>query len=358
MSFTWYKTFPDYPDHHPDYWRIRLIFHIFLLATVSFALLSVINLFVFKAYTLAVMDGVGCLIVLALYGLFRRLANVAVVAVLLACGIAGVMLAFILLVEGRNYSVIWATVIPPVTFFLAGRRVGTTLSIIVFVACVYTVYLQLQHNPAFTINTGALLNVIEASIVHILLFRFYEGTRYFAFQQAIEREQQLIKISQTDTLTGIYNRNKFAKEYASRLASGAEPYCLAVIDIDHFKLVNDTYGHAKGDAILVAFAQRLMQNLRGGDVLARWGGEEFVILISNTTRHDAKTIVERWKQAVSDAPFDEIPVTFSAGITVCDRLQSLDSAFKQADNALYTAKQNGRNRVSLYRDSPIIVVRK
>ena len=125
-----------------------------------------------------------------------------------------------------------------------------------------------------------------------------------------------------------------------------------ILDIDHFKSVNDTFGHDAGDEILRAFAARVKAVIRGVDVLCRLGGEEFIIVMPNTDIEVAAKVAERIRQTVGELPFSvgesgkQIPVTVSIGIADRRQAREADSLLKRADRALYRSKALGRNRVS------------
>jgi len=163
--------------------------------------------------------------------------------------------------------------------------------------------------------------------------------------------QRLGMLSVTDSLTGVFNRRHFDAALASACLDAArhgDLTALLLIDVDHFKAVNDQYGHRRGDEILKAVANRLASTLRAGDTLARWGGEEFVILLPRTSEHGAAVLAERVRSSVAGAPFadqdDKIQVTISVGMAAgkgCDPEQLMS----RADKALYLAKAAGRNAV-------------
>ncbi len=164
-------------------------------------------------------------------------------------------------------------------------------------------------------------------------------------------EEELVKLSVTDPLTEIANRRYFYIQAEQIFNRTQAPNMLAILmlDIDHFKLINDRLGHAAGDSILRQLAERLNQNLRPTDILARYGGEEFVILLPRTPSYEAELIAKRLSQAMNEMPFhvgrDSVSVTISIGVAeLTDDIENLDTLMHHADEAMYQAKQAGRNR--------------
>lgn len=182
-----------------------------------------------------------------------------------------------------------------------------------------------------------------------------------------ERYEQLAVV---DELTEIYNRRFFFPEASaelSRAARNAEPFSLVLIDIDHFKQINDTYGHAVGDGVLRSMAAALAERTREGDILARFGGEEFVLALPTTGAEGAKQLALRMQQAINalrwPADGGEVRITVSMGITSpsepppakepeFDPRGWLELLLKQADGALYHAKAQGRDRASVFQELP------
>ena len=125
-------------------------------------------------------------------------------------------------------------------------------------------------------------------------------------------------------------------------------FSLIMLDIDHFKLVNDTYGHRRGDYALKTLAEVVQKSKRNADVLARVGGEEFIVLLPDTKLSDAIQLAERIRKNVEDFTFEEIVrMTISLGITEFKQTDSKESILKRVDSALYKAKDNGRNRCEI-----------
>jgi diguanylate cyclase (GGDEF)-like protein/PAS domain S-box-containing protein len=155
-----------------------------------------------------------------------------------------------------------------------------------------------------------------------------------------------------DALTGLPNRLDFdatlEKEIA-RCRRYDRPFCLSMGDIDHFKLVNDTFGHQAGDAVLEALGRNIREGLRNADYIARWGGEEFAILLPETHLQDAEELLNRLRVAIANRVIPEIgrSITLSFGLTAFAKSDSRDDLIGRVDRALYTAKETGRNRVAI-----------
>lgn len=202
-------------------------------------------------------------------------------------------------------------------------------------------------------------SVISISAILIVVLAF----SYFIVRTATKTVKDLLdqmyNMAIYDNLTGIYNRGAIidrAKSELSlmkrRIIDGEPPKCLGVImiDLDHFKKTNDTYGHQVGDKVLCEFTDRIKQSLREYDVFGRYGGEEFVILLPETDREKAVAAAERLRKIIMETPFlingTSLNITASFGATCCyDPYESLDELIKKADDAMYEAKESGRNRV-------------
>lgn len=160
-------------------------------------------------------------------------------------------------------------------------------------------------------------------------------------------------VSDLDPLTGLSNRatmtSELAAEYERAVRTGA-PCCLALADIDHFKQVNDTHGHAVGDQVLAATAGRFLSRLRPYDLIYRYGGEEFLICLPNTDIETARRVLNRLREVLCERPIPlpdggNLPVAASFGFAQIDRSGPVKDTIERADQALYTAKRSGRNRV-------------
>ncbi len=176
----------------------------------------------------------------------------------------------------------------------------------------------------------------------------------------LRHRRELMRLAREDVLTGMPNRGHTARLAMAALeAAGADqPLTVAIIDLDHFKSINDLCGHAAGDYVLKEFARVSRGSLRAGDILGRWGGEEFLLILPDTTLDAALASVERLRvlalsiQVSSSTAGDPVRVTFSAGLaTTGEGARSLDEIIARADAALYEAKNQGRDLVRIDQES-------
>ncbi len=171
-------------------------------------------------------------------------------------------------------------------------------------------------------------------------------------------ETRLRDLSQRDPLTGAFNRRYFiqvCQDEISRTNRYRHPIAIIMLDIDHFKKVNDTYGHPIGDEVLVQFSKTCQSHLRTTDVFARYGGEEFIILLPETDKNQAKSVAERLREVIAELSITgrekSFQITSSFGVSdigIDDFNKSLEEVLNEADQALYQAKLNGRNQVNIW----------
>ncbi len=173
----------------------------------------------------------------------------------------------------------------------------------------------------------------------------------YPLRNAIMYKKALLSAS-TDVLTGLNNRNSLTKDLQHSLGLSKRyntPFSLLMIDIDFFKKINDTHGHAAGDLALVAVAKSIKDSIRDSDVAFRYGGEEFVIILNNTGEPGTSLLAERIRQNIEDLVIStddtELKLTTSVGSAILSESESCEELLKRADAALYQAKNSGRNRV-------------
>lgn len=214
--------------------------------------------------------------------------------------------------------------------------------------------LVIQHPPI------ELLHVVLSSVILLLISRLTGQLSDLRVKQKVQKAQlrealeKVQLLATRDELTGLANRRHamelLAQEERKSARQGVTP-CFALIDIDFFKRINDTLGHSAGDETLRRFSGILGTSLRPGDVLARWGGEEFLLLLPSTPLADAKMVLDRLRERCSDPTnwdgLANLQVTFSAGIASHQVGESTQQAIARADAALYRAKAAGRNQVQV-----------
>jgi two-component system, cell cycle response regulator len=192
---------------------------------------------------------------------------------------------------------------------------------------------------------------------HELQVRLRTGKRILTLQaELIEAREELRLQAMHDPLTGVWNRRAILEVLSNELARSRReglPLAVAIADLDHFKRINDTYGHMVGDTALCEAAGRMRALLRAYDAIGRYGGEEFLMVLPGCTSQDAFKLADRLRSGVSQEPVEipggTIDVMCSLGVAASDTLVLLDAAalIQAADSALYRAKAEGRNRVEL-----------
>jgi diguanylate cyclase (GGDEF)-like protein len=194
-----------------------------------------------------------------------------------------------------------------------------------------------------------------------------------AFLKVYSNYLTILDESEIDTLTGLLNRRTFdnniekiiaehaaaddelsdsSPQHPARRMEGAElPHWLAIIDIDHFKRINDEFGHLYGDEVLLLLSRNMKRIFRQRDKLFRFGGEEFIVVLDRTSEENAKAVLGRFRAAIENFHFPQVgKITISIGFVRLDKVDVSSAIIGRADQALYYAKQNGRNRVCFYED--------
>jgi len=198
----------------------------------------------------------------------------------------------------------------------------------------------------FLMNTGC-----GFILVDMVLYYFVKD-RESAYKKLQQSETHIRELMLTDPLTSIANRRHLDDRLSielARLARYDQPLSVIMTDIDWFKRVNDDYGHAMGDTVLKAFANRLKDSLRNSDFMARYGGEEFVLLLPHTGIDEAAALAERLREATKSIRFDhsDLSLTASFGVTIARPGESMAEVLSRADEAMYLSKSGGRDRVTM-----------
>jgi len=213
----------------------------------------------------------------------------------------------------------------------------------------------LPYAPLLRATGGAQVStwwLIRMAVITLLLCALILPLCSYIITTWKQREAELELLSKTDALTGVANRRHVIEllEHELRQARRYDrELSLAMVDLDHFKRVNDDHGHQTGDKVLIAAVDAIRRSVRDSDVIGRYGGEEFLLLLPNTDEHGASEVAERCRRLISQARVGTIGITASLGVASYPNaaIDSVDDLIHSADEALYRAKESGRDRVAL-----------
>jgi diguanylate cyclase (GGDEF)-like protein len=238
--------------------------------------------------------------------------------------------------------------------FVSMRLKGAVMALLGLWSYYVGLYVMMWFvEPLQPIASGALLavNLFNLSVV----FAMFSYLSFFYLKTVTAANRKLWKMATTDPLTRLFNRRHMthlAKKELSRYERSGHPVSFIVLDIDHFKVINDQHGHDAGDYVLTEVARVIQERLRTQDLIARWGGEEFLAILPETTLKDALAGAERIREGLLAhewrVPNGElITLTISAGVSEFRPDDDFNSAINRADRALFSSKERGRNRVEL-----------
>lgn len=277
------------------------------------------------------------------------------------------MVILILLPEGDGSRILWSYTYPLAAIFLFRSKTGIFWSLTLLLG-LCLVFLSIDIYSSHFILRFAVTYIIVTAIAASIDFyrtRYEEESKYNyealtkehehlndEIARRIALEKKLIQTAQTDSLTGLFNRGHFwdrGEQEVERAIRYKHPLSLAILDIDHFKKINDTFGHPAGDEVLRKLANLFSKKLRKNDIVGRIGGEEFAFLLLQADLEEATKRLEKLREEIEQIFADSTSVTVSIGVADIDKnIKSLDSLYKHADTALYKAKQEGRNQILSY----------
>jgi diguanylate cyclase (GGDEF)-like protein len=229
--------------------------------------------------------------------------------------------------------------------FLKKRAaIVTALGIWLFFNIPIIAYLVVDFDSLYT--PRGLDFLLSATMVPLAVMALMLVYQHITQQiNALEIEKSLLKQqSELDELTQTYNR-RYAYKLMKLLTANKRDVCCIFVDVDHFKQINDNYGHNIGDTVLQELVLRCKGILREQDHFIRWGGEEFLVLAEGVSLANARLVAEKLRQAITETPVENISLTASFGVSQALQGQQIDKAIQYADNALYQAKASGRNQV-------------
>jgi diguanylate cyclase (GGDEF)-like protein len=246
---------------------------------------------------------------------------------------------------------LWIYIVPPVTLFFGGIRKGTrNIGLFVLVISILMFYPNnewLATSYTFEFKSRLIYSFLTVSC----LFTFYEYARKISFQRLQEMSQKFERQAMHDPLSGLLNRRgmlEYLQQEFDRRARYNNDLTVMMCDIDHFKVVNDQYGHDKGDETIKILGGFFKSGLRKQDSIARWGGEEFLFLLPETNGNQAMQLAEKLRSKIEETQFlqDEktFKITISIGLHQIDSTDTINQAITKADSQLFKAKEQGRNR--------------
>ena len=271
------------------------------------------------------------------------------------------------LFAGTNPAADWAELTPSVYFifvflatmsylvFSTTQALQYSLGIVAISSFIGSVRLIPEVIQGRYINELLSFGRYEVFLVVIVVLLYILARSKDVTAQIMLEKQHLQTLAYKDSLTSLPNRRQLMQELNKQLITASRyqrPLSIILFDLDHFKTINDTYGHGTGDIVLSTIAQLVTPHLRVTDTLGRWGGEEFMLITPETNAIHASQIAERVRQAINRHTFEFGTITASFGVNQYHPSQSLNNLIHQADTALYQAKDNGRNQVIIYKTPP------
>jgi diguanylate cyclase (GGDEF)-like protein len=256
--------------------------------------------------------------------------------------------------RGAVFPILMITVMYGMFQLRAAQALSVSLYALLLFGATMAVMIRLQpHIYVPTVEIGhymmlvAMLPAVSLLVGRLSRIRLRLATQKRELAQALDKLQAM---AMRDDLTGLFNRRQMQtllEQEVQRCLRSGSTFCLALLDIDHFKRINDQHGHGVGDEVLRAFAQAGLSVLRASDLMARWGGEEFVVMLPNSHLPLALAAIERLRGQVGKMRVtkEEVSITVSVGLTEHHPKQTLAQTIERADRLLYEAKHQGRNRV-------------
>ena len=332
----------------PRYWRIRLMQSLLLILQLYSGIFIVLNLTLFGYYSVAVANIAVFAVILGIQTDLRRNLNIERSANWLIGIIITFMVIYVGLTEGRNYAFIWLSMVPTIAFFLLGVRRGLQVTVPFLVLVIGYIIWSAKGWPSYAINLPAFFNITCTLFAVLTIARHYEKSRAEAYAVLAERNAELQRIAITDGLTQLHNRahlDAVLESEVQRAQRHEQQLAVLILDTDHFKVLNDSYGHLVGDQVLIELSELLRDKIRATDILGRWGGEEFMVIAPNTNADGAVELAEKIRTAVAKHRFSEenLHLTISVGVAQLNQQDTLVSIVRRADEGLYQAKHDGRD---------------
>lgn len=346
-----FKLINPQSDELPFYERrrVQMTNALLIIMATAMSIMCVLNIFVFRDYSLAAFDAFAAAVPLYTYYRLQKHHNIEWASWVGALSIFFVSTSFITINQNVNFGAIWVVFLPIFVMTILGVHRGLVLSLIYYVYIVGISFWGIEIWQAGEWNFQSAIRLSIALAVLIIIVYSYEISLFLYRQREEEHLKKLEVLSTQDFLTGLYNRGhitQILQDELERAQRYNSTFSVAVLDLDDFKKINDTYGHNVGDKVLQNVSRCLQTHVRKTERIGRWGGEEFLVLFPNTKENDAFQVCQKLNQALKETDFREIPaVTISIGVCEYRKEHDLTYLISQADKALYRGKQEGKNQV-------------
>ncbi|HEY9050590.1 MAG TPA: GGDEF domain-containing protein [Gammaproteobacteria bacterium] len=265
-----------------------------------------------------------------------------------------ILVSLFLIINGgvENTGPLWTYSTIPLILFLQGHIKGLIILLIYLCCSILFMFIPSELHSYENYSNAFKIRFIASYAAFLMLSWVYEYTAHQTYQRWRKLTSLFAEQARTDVLTGISNRRDIMEklEYENmRAERRQEQYTILLIDIDHFKSINDNYGHDAGDAILYEVANTIKNTLFQRDLIGRWGGEEFLVILPDTNNENAAAAAEKIRVSVQESLIkygnEYINVSISIGLATSDTNYNPTDYIKAADNCLYQAKSSGRNCV-------------
>jgi diguanylate cyclase (GGDEF)-like protein len=327
----------------------RFIYIGSLIGCLFLAMFAVVDYFILELYLDSAVEAIGAIILLIIHKIETNKPALIWPIILGIITVALVVMVAVFASPSADGYIIWLSIFPFICFLLLEKKIAFIVSILLSVLFISTLMFFSISYPESGFNIyGAVTATGALTSVTILAWAYADNRTKMI--------HLLAKQAKTDTLTSLLNRRGLMSSFNLYIAlykRNKQDLSMLILDLDNFKLVNDTYGHDVGDVVIIKCANAMKSELRDIDSVARIGGEEYIAILPNTSLAEADIIASRIKNTIENltiklADNSCVKVTASIGLTSTseDRM-SFEALYKSADQALYKAKNNGRNKIVL-----------
>lgn len=330
----------------------RRAFSLFTMAAFAILVISTLVITNFEIYapSLTVMLILSDITIIGCLYYYFRTGKLMIATITVLTIIFFLCISLIYTGGKENTALYWLMFYPVVTYVTLGFKAGSILVSLMYICAIYLLYGPDVGQAEYdSVEKSRFVASFSMVIIFSFISEFfrYKSHQKIADMTLIEKQDAL-----TDPLTGLANRRYIIDHIVPRLqqSSSELPLCILLIDLDNFKVLNDSYGHDFGDKVLISFTNMLFLQLRTSDIKARYGGEEFLVLLPKSNAEQASIVANKLRDYVANNPvaYDigvSVPISCSIGVAQVDHASQFHKAIKQADDYLYQAKAAGRNKV-------------